>query len=80
MGDGCTDVHIKVGDVPHPMEAEHSIQWVDIYVDDKFVHRSHLTPDCNPAATAHIKAKQGKLIAIEFCNLHGHWINEVDIK
>ena len=79
MGDGCTDVHVKVGDTPHPMEAEHSIQWVDLYVDKQFVYRAHLTPECNPAAAAHIKASSGKLTAIEFCNLHGHWINEADI-
>ena len=39
MGDGCTDVHVRVGDTPHPMEAEHFIQWVDIYVDKKFIAR-----------------------------------------
>ena len=79
VGEGCTDVHVKIGEVLHPMTAEHSIQWVDFYVDKKFVERVHLTPDCNPAASAHIKASSGKLTAIEFCNLHGHWINEKDI-
>ena len=79
MGDGCTDIHVKIGETPHPMEAEHSIQWVDFYVDNKFVARTSLTPNCNPAAAVHIKANSGKLTAIEFCNLHGHWINEADI-
>ncbi len=79
MGDGCTDVHVRVGDTPHPMEAEHFIQWVDIYVDKKFIARESLTPECNPAAAFHIKAASGKVTAIEFCNLHGTWINEADL-
>jgi superoxide reductase len=79
IGEGCTDVHVKVGEVTHPMEAEHFITWIDFYVDKKWVERVMLTPDLNPAAGAHIKADSGKLTVIELCNLHGHWINEVDL-
>ncbi|MFH2027636.1 MAG: desulfoferrodoxin family protein [Nanoarchaeota archaeon] len=79
IGEGCTDIHTKIGEVPHPMEAEHSIQFVDFYVDKKFIARMHLTPDCNPAACVHIKANSGKLAVVEFCNLHGHWIKEEKI-
>ncbi len=79
MGDGCTDVHARIGTTPHPMEEEHSIKSVDFYVDKKFVARANLTPSCNPAAAMHLKASLGKLTIIEFCNLHGHWFNEADI-
>jgi len=79
IGEGCTDAHAKIGSVPHPMEAAHSIQFVDFYVDKKFAERVHLTPDCNPAAGAHLKASSGMLTVVEFCNLHGHWMNEVSL-
>lgn len=79
MGEGCTDVHAKIGEVPHPMEPEHFIVWVDFYVDKEWVSRTHLSPQLNPAAGVHLKANSGKLTAIELCNVHGHWINEVDL-
>lgn len=79
MGEGCTDVHAKIGEVAHPMEAKHSIQFIDFYVDDEFVERVTLTPSLNPAAGAHVKANSGKLTVIEFCNLHGHWISEQNL-
>jgi len=79
IGEGCTDVHVKIGEVPHPMEPEHFITWVDLYVNKKWVERIILTPDCNPAASAHIKASSGKVTVIELCNIHGYWINEADL-
>lgn len=79
IGDGCTDVHVKVGEVTHPMEDDHYITFIDFYVDKEFVERVQLTPKCNPAAGAHIKASSGKLTAIELCNKHGYWINEADL-
>jgi superoxide reductase len=79
VGEGCTDVHAKIGETLHPSEPDHYIMWIDIYVDKKWIFRAHLTPECNPIASAHIKAKEGKLTAIELCNIHGYWINEADL-
>lgn len=79
VGGGCTDVHVRIGSVLHPMVAEHYIIFIDFYADKKFVSRVHLTPDCSPAASAHIKANSGKLTVIEFCNIHGYWVNEADL-
>lgn len=33
----------------------------------------------NPAAALHLKAKSGKLTAIDLCNLHGTWIKEMNL-
>ena len=78
--DGCQDVHVKVGEVTHPMLPEHFIGIIDFYLDKEFLARVHLTPEkCNPAAALHLKAESGKLSAIEHCNLHGAWIKEVDL-
>lgn len=75
--DGCQDVHVKVGEVRHPMQAAHSIQHIDFYIDSEFAARVILTPDkLNPAAALHLSAKSGKLTAIELCNLHGAWSKE----
>ena len=79
MGDGCTDVHVKIGKIAHPMEAKHYIVFVDLYAGNEWVSRAHLSPNTQPAACFHIKASSGKITAIELCNIHGHWINEGDL-
>ena len=78
--EGCTDVHVRVGQVLHPMLAEHYIVHLDLYLDNEFISRIHLTPEkLNPAGALHLKVQSGKLTVIEFCNLHGSWIGEVNI-
>jgi len=78
--EGCLDVHVKMGEIQHPMQSEHYIAHIDFYIDKKFIARVHLTPEkLNPAAALHLKASSGKLSAIELCNLHGAWINEENL-
>ena len=77
---GCTDVHVKMGGIQHPMQPEHYIVHIDFYIDNEFISRVILTPDkLNPAAALHLKAESGKLTVIELCNLHGAWIKEEDL-
>ena len=77
---GCINVNVKVGEVPHVMEPEHFITWIDYYLDHKFVSRIWLSPEtCHPAATLHLNADSGTVTAIEGCNLHGNWISEATI-
>ena len=76
----CQDVHIKIGQIQHPMQPEHYIAHIDFYIDNEFISRVILTPDkLNPAATLHLKKRSGKLTVVELCNLHGAWIKEVDL-
>jgi len=78
--DGCTDVHVKVGEINHPMTPEHLIQNIDLYCDNEFISRVILTADkLNAAAALHLKAKTGKITVIERCNLHGAWISETNL-
>ena len=78
--EGCTDVHVKMGEIQHPMQPEHYIVHIDFYIDNEFISRIILTPDkLNPAGALHLKAKSGKLSVIELCNLHGAWIKEVNL-
>ncbi|MFH1594635.1 MAG: desulfoferrodoxin family protein [Candidatus Omnitrophota bacterium] len=78
--EGCQDVHVKMGQIQHPMVKEHYITHIDLYVDKELISRIMLTPEkLNPAAALHLKVGSGKLIAIENCNQHGNWISEVDL-
>jgi len=63
-------ITVKVGSVPHPMEAAHYIEWIELIADGK-VYRQNLQPGMAPEATFPVIAKQ--VTAREYCNLHGHW-------
>ena len=76
----CTDILVRIGEKLHPMEEKHHIMYIDCYIDKKFAARIHLTPEkLNPAGALHLKVSSGKFTAVERCNIHGAWINEVDI-
>jgi desulfoferrodoxin-like iron-binding protein len=78
--EGCTDVHIKVGEIEHPMTKEHAIQFIDCYLSKKYLSRIYLTPEqLHPAAALHLKAGAGIFSAIENCNLHGLWLSETNL-
>ncbi|MFC1631433.1 desulfoferrodoxin family protein [Candidatus Omnitrophota bacterium] len=78
--EGCVDVHVKMGEIQHPMQAEHYITHIHFYLDKEYIGRVDLTPDkLNPAAALHLKASSGKLSVVENCNIHGNWINEADL-
>jgi superoxide reductase len=66
----ASGVTVKVGSVAHPMEEKHFIQWIEIIADNK-VYRQELKPGDKPEATFAISAD--KVVAREYCNLHGHW-------
>lgn len=63
-------VKVKVGSVPHPMETEHYIEWIEIIADGK-AYRQFLNPGDAPQAEFAVKAAQ--ISAREFCNVHGLW-------
>lgn len=61
---------VSVGAVPHPMEAKHWIEWIELIADGT-IYRQNLNPGEAPEATFFIKAD--KVTAREYCNLHGLW-------
>jgi superoxide reductase len=63
-------VQVTVGDVPHPMEEKHYIQWIELVADGK-AYRQFLEPGEPPRAFFLVDAE--KLTAREYCNLHGLW-------
>lgn len=67
-GDG--EVRVKVGSIPHPMEENHYIMWIELIVGDR-VYRKHLKPGDKPEAV--FEVGEGEVKAREYCNLHGLW-------
>ena len=65
---------VKVGEVEHPMLAEHFIQWVEVITKDGQVLRKHLNPDENPVAIFKVNGDVDRVR--EYCNLHGLWSNK----
>ncbi|MDR0822592.1 MAG: hypothetical protein LBN20_02275 [Endomicrobium sp.] len=79
--EGVKVVHVKVGEITHPMLPEHHIAEITFYLNKKFVSNVMLSENINPIATIHLKdGASGKVQVIETCNLHGKWFNEVEIK
>ena len=66
--DGVT---VKVGSVPHPMEAKHYIEWIQV-IDGEAAYRLFLQPG-QAAEAAFCLKTQGVAAAREYCNLHGLW-------
>jgi superoxide reductase len=63
-------VKVKVGEVAHPMEEKHWIEWVEVIADGK-TYRQYLNPGDTPEATFSVTADQ--ITAREYCNIHGLW-------
>lgn len=80
-------VKITVG--PHPNTVEHSIRWIELYFEEEgrafnpvLIGRYDFTPVYSePVVETYVKlAKSGRLIALEYCNLHGLWEASKEIK
>lgn len=61
---------VKIGEVPHPMEEAHYIEWIEIIADGN-IYRKNLKPGDQPQAEFCIEAE--KIEAREYCNIHGLW-------
>ncbi len=76
--EGCADIHVRIGEVIHPMEEKHFIRFIDVYQDYKWLERIHLSPNgVYAAGSVHFKVLSGKITVVEQCNIHGHWMTEV---
>ena len=65
---------VSVGSTLHPMEEAHFIEWIELIADGK-VYRQELKPGQEPIAEFWVQAE--KVIAREYCNLHGLWQAEL---
>ena len=63
-------IKIKVGSVPHPMEENHYIKWLEV-ITEKGVQKNFLKPGESPEA--HFAIKDTILEVRDYCNIHGLW-------
>jgi len=63
-------IKVKVGSIPHPMEDNHYIEWIEVITDDRAL-RKFLKPGEKPEAEFEIKDVSVKVR--EYCNIHGLW-------
>lgn len=77
----CIDVHVKVGEVMHAMEAEHLIDFIDLYINKRYVTRVSFTRKVPyPAARFHVNVQEGLITTVASCNAHGYWMSRVNLK
>lgn len=62
---------VNVGDVNHPMEEAHSIQWIYVVTEEGVLARC-LKPGEEPHAEINLGG-QTPISVFEYCNLHGLW-------
>lgn len=88
------EVKLSVGEeIAHPNTLEHHISWYKLFyvqegstilveiASNVFAAHGELESFCDFSFTTKVKLpKPGKLIAISYCNIHGLWENEVDVK
>lgn len=66
-------VKVKVGSIPHPMEENHFIEWIEISTDGR-VYKKMLKPGDKPEAEFEIDFDDINIIsAREYCSIHGLW-------
>lgn len=61
---------VKVGEVSHPMEEKHYIEWIELITGDQ-TYLAFLKPGQAPEATFTVQAD--RVTARAYCNLHGLW-------
>jgi superoxide reductase len=76
---------IKVGEIEHPNENGHFIQWIELYVGDVYLGRFELAPVMTkPEVTLPLSIAHGNrktvLRAVSRCNLHGMWESTKEIE
>jgi len=68
-------VTVKVGEVPHPMEEKHYIQWVAL--ETKHGHqRKELKPGCDPVVEFMLCPDDEFVHAYAYCNIHSLYIDK----
>lgn len=85
--DGATEKHVpviekieggyrvKVGSAAHPMLDAHYIEWIELICEKcGRVQRKYLKPGEAPEAV--FESQSEKVMAREYCNLHGLWQKE----
>jgi superoxide reductase len=66
---------IKIGDVEHPMEENHFIEWIEINTKDGKSGKKFLKPGERPVAEFYTRVD---ILGVRaYCNIHGLWEKNV---
>ena len=69
-----TGIKVKVGEIEHPMDEDHYIEWIELIANDGKNEKKFLNPNGKPEVEFHIK---GEVAAVRaYCNLHDLWVFE----
>ncbi|MGL6226328.1 MAG: desulfoferrodoxin [Thermoguttaceae bacterium] len=63
-------VLVKVGEILHPMDANHFIEWIEFWEGNR-LQRHRLKPGEEPITE--FCTKGGPFVVRAYCNLHGLW-------
>lgn len=64
---------VKVGEVAHPMEEEHCIDWIEVKADGK-IYRQALKAGDQPQAQFDLDPDKVSQISMRsYCSIHGLW-------
>jgi superoxide reductase len=66
-------VKVCVGQVNHPMQEEHFIEWIEIIAEGEKVSKQFLKPNQTPEASFSISDTSSPITVRAYCNLHGLW-------
>ena len=69
-------VTVRVGEVEHPMEPEHYIEWIILETKD-MEYEKQLKPGDKPVAAFILNDGDVAVAAYEYCNLHRLWKKEI---
>ncbi|MBQ7879586.1 MAG: desulfoferrodoxin [Clostridia bacterium] len=67
----CRELIVTVGEVLHPMTAEHSIEWVLVEKENGYEIK-YLEAGATPEVRFPVKSGEVKAV-YAYCNLHGLW-------
>jgi len=78
------EIVIQVGRIPHPMEENHYIEWIEVWQDGELLRREEFNPTRDKEAKIYLVLpksldKNKKLVIKAYCNLHGLYQTELDL-
>jgi superoxide reductase len=65
-------IKVKVGEIAHPMEEEHFIEWIEAIVGGRAC-RKFLNPGDSPEAEFEVNGDD--IIVRAYCSVHGLWLS-----
>lgn len=66
---------VTIGKIPHPMEDNHCIEWVELITPHK-IYRKFFHPGDEPVAEFRVDEKPTQVKARQYCNIHGIWVSQ----